>query len=92
MGAAARLNPRSFDGKRNQPAVLKARLARFVESFATREEFEQYVMGAGINGKERVYLETMLPERLLPQLVYVPTGDSPRDLDITIGEHIGVLE
>lgn len=67
MGWAARANPRSFDGSTDSRSVLDARLQRFCEFFATREDYEAYLEGRGITDTERAHLETLLPARLQAQ-------------------------
>lgn len=67
MGHAARANPRSFDGRKPERAVINARLDRFCAFFATREAYEAYLTKAKLDDTERAYLEARLPERLRVQ-------------------------
>ena len=66
MGREARCNPRSFDGKcaNQEKAVMDARLVRFAEFFANREDYEAYLIKAKVTPEECLYLESLLPARL----------------------------
>lgn len=67
MGWEARLNPRSTEGGTSSLDALNARVRRFCEFFATREEYENYLTGRDITDSERAYLERMLPPHLQAQ-------------------------
>lgn len=67
MGWEARLNPRSTEGGTARVDAYRARLARFCAFFATREEYEGYLIGRHISDAERAYLETLLPPHLQAQ-------------------------
>lgn len=64
MGYAARANPRSTDGHTPERDALMARLARFAESFATRDALDAYVAQTSLNEAEQATLDQVLPERL----------------------------
>lgn len=67
MGWAARANPRSTDGGTDYSVALQARLKRFGEFFATRQQYEDFLEGRDITDAERAYLETMSPAHLQAQ-------------------------
>lgn len=64
MGREARINPRSREGGTSQRDALIARLARFVDFFERREDYEAYLLGRDVTADERAMLDSLLPERL----------------------------
>ena len=71
MGAAARLNPRSPEGRKSDREVRLARLDRFLAFFQTREQYEAYMSRfkeGDISLEQFRFMESRMPERLKVKL------------------------
>jgi hypothetical protein len=88
MGYAARLNPRSREGK-SERAALNARLVRFCAFFPNRDAYEAYLIAAKVTEQEAVYLEQFLPERLKHTLVLTP--DQLKQGDVTVASERSMI-
>ena len=69
MGHAARHNPASKHYAGESREAMNARLRKFCDFFATREDYDAYLERAGVTELERKHLEGLLPERLQQPLI-----------------------